>query len=211
MNASITRIMEYCCRETGNAFDLRQRRIVCPFHGGKNRTCHIDETKGAWHCFSGGCSSPKGGILDVPIAFGLTTDRKSSAAWLSERNLIPAPDRSLRNEPYSYERNHSTYLVLSDIPEDCREVWRTAQINLREEIGGYYFSMFRKFSSEQRYAHNKIIEAEQIKRRETIAEISRLLAALIECERRGGDPWGPSAEDYAQAEIRSVEYESRAA
>lgn len=153
MNASILSIFDACAAATGRVFRRPQRGTVtkCPLHDDRTASFSVNEDKGVFRCFAGSCAI-QGGVLDVPIVFGIAKDRKEAAKWLAERNLIP---RSQGNGFRVITAPNRIYTDAKTLSTDAR-VWRHFAIeDLRSVIGDMRLRAARDIIAEMRYERDK--------------------------------------------------------
>jgi hypothetical protein len=153
MNASILSIFEACSAATGRSFRHPQHgtSTKCPIHDDRTASLSVNESKGTFYCFAGSCAI-KGGVLDVPVAFGIAKDRKEAAKWLSERGLIPKAQSTGFRTITAPNRVYTNPKALS---VDMR-VWRHFALeDLRVEIGDLRLRTVRDHIAEMRYEREK--------------------------------------------------------
>lgn len=171
MIAQISRVFEVCCREVGRSFNPHRDRICCPFHEGRHPTLVIRDGYGAWHCFSGGCPVPTGGILDVPTAFGITRDRSEASRWLSDRGLIPKAERPGGITEYRAPEPRR-YIRAGDLRNPLVfGVWARAQSDLVQTIGVPLRNALRSRNAPYHARRHREIEERE----------DRLVALIVKC------------------------------
>lgn len=153
MNASILSVFDACAAATGRSFrrPIRGTQTKCPLHDDRTASFSIDDKKGVFQCFAGSCAV-KGGILDVPVAFGIAKDRSEAAKWLGARGLIPQ----------AQGRGFSTITAPNRIYTDVKKlsagerVWRHFAIqDLWLAIGDVRLRTVRDHIAEMRYERNR--------------------------------------------------------
>ena len=153
MNASILSVFEACAAATGRSFRRPQRGTVtkCPVHDDRTASLSVNEAKGGFKCFAGSCAV-QGGVLDVPIAFGIAKDRKEAAKWLSQRGLIPqAQSTGFR----TIAAPNRIYTDAKALPVGAR-VWRYFALeDLRAAVGDLRLRTVRDAIAEMRYEREK--------------------------------------------------------
>ena len=189
MSISITTIFEACCRVTGKRLETRGKFAKCVFHESKAYQLGLSEERMAWHCFSGKCPTPKGGYLDVPVAFGIARDRAEAARWLSDQRLIPPREKSADWKPRVVRVPKRAFVQFTQLTREQAEVYIEAQVLLRETLGRMVHHVLHNYSAELRYARH-------LENQKHLRIIKRNLLELIESEkRRPKDIWGPNRGD----------------
>lgn len=153
MNASILSVFEACAAATGRSFRRPQRgtQTKCPLHDDRTASLSVNDTKGTFNCFAGSCAA-HGGILDVPVAFGISRDRKEAAKWLAQRGLIPQAQSTGFRTITAPNRVYTDPKALS---VDMR-VWRHFALHdLRAMIGDLRLRTVRDLIAEMRYERER--------------------------------------------------------
>jgi hypothetical protein len=150
MNASVRSIFSACSASTGRPFILPQRgNAKCPFHRDSTASLSVNESKGVWNCF--GCGL-RGGVLDVPIAFGIVDGRSESARWLADRGLIPPAQADGFGTIVAPNRLYTDAKALA---VDVR-VWRAlALMDLEQIIGSIRVRAARDHIAELRWQRDQ--------------------------------------------------------
>jgi hypothetical protein len=151
VNGSITAVFTACSAASGRPFTAPKRGSVtlCCFHEDRLASLSISEAKGTFHCFAASCGR-QGGILAVPIAFGLARNVTDSSRWLAERNLIAKADHSLAGAPSAPRATPRSYTRPEELPEELADLRRVALRDLVEEVGSIRFRAVRDAIAEIR-------------------------------------------------------------
>jgi hypothetical protein len=156
MIASILDVFEACSRASNVPFQARRSRAKCPFHHGSTYSLSINDEKGAWHCFVAHCPYPKGGILDVPIAFGLCVDRSEASQWLARRGIIPVAQKQPDTpQPVIQPR---LYVNPNHLLPRQRACYYEAHLNLIRQIGEHRYRELRCLNGPYHYRRQKDLE-----------------------------------------------------
>ena len=153
MNASILSVFEACAAATGRPF--RRPRYgtstKCPIHDDRTASLSVNESKATYFCFAGSCAI-KGGVLDVPVSFGIVKDRKESAKWLSARGLIPqAQSTGFRTITAPNRKYTDAKLLAVEV-----RVWRYFALeDLRAAVGDLRLRTVRDAIAEMRYERER--------------------------------------------------------
>lgn len=154
MNASITSIISASAIAIGSSYFKHQRvnalsKCPLPGHNDSSPSFSVNESKGVFHCF--GCGA-QGGVLDVPVAFGIAKDRKEASKWLSERGLIPQAQGNGFRTIAAPNRIYTDPKTL----EAGDRVWRHFALeDLRAAIGEMRLRTVRDHIAEMRYQRHQ--------------------------------------------------------
>ena len=163
MQGSIIDVFRACAAATGSVWAPPKRTVssvvMCPLHKNKNTPAlSISDSNGVWKCHAG-CGG--GGILDVPIAFGLAIDRTEASRWLAERALIPPTDttRGTKNDRAFIPRVSYTKTALLD--DDSRHFRTSALLDALDVIGPTALRSVRDYIATMRY-RRELIDQEHL-------------------------------------------------
>ena len=164
MQGSVIDVFKACSAATGSAWVPPKRTVasvvMCPLHKNRNTPAlSISDSNGVWKCFAG-CGG--GGILDVPIAFGLAADRTESSRWLAERLLIPATDTTRgANHNRAAFIPRVSYTKHSFLDDESRIFRTTALLDALDVIGPIALRAARDYIATMRF-RRELAEHERI-------------------------------------------------
>ncbi len=159
MNASITAVVTRCASLAGTTYAPPRTgtravsRCPLPGHNDSTPSFSVREDWQSFKCFGACGDNGKGGILDVPIAFGLARDRSEAARFLADLGLIPPSDSSrgtgLRAAP---QQTPTEYTDHDALPFELRVDRALALWALEEQIGTVRLRAGRDLIAEMRAA-----------------------------------------------------------